>query len=148
MWGGVKQIKTLKANIIHSFVCVLWETTFSVADVPRFKDKCYSSNRQQTKIVFTAVFVFCKINFFYCQGFGISLLGRWVGGLMVIGSVVAWLVLGGSVVGGFNKTSSLHGHPRYFMFKQKYQPYNRSFQTIFLFLMNMRLSIQNQHFTE
>ena len=46
MWGGVKQIKTLKANIIHSFVCVLWETTFSVADVPRFKDKCYSSNRR------------------------------------------------------------------------------------------------------
>ena len=64
-------------------------------------------NRSFQFYIFSAVFVFCKVIvllFSSLLNTIIASVGWWVCGRWIGGSVGKWSVVGGSVVGGFNKT--------------------------------------------
>ena len=79
---------------------------FSFADVQSNKEKYYSSRRQYTDIIYSAVWVFFESKVFLFPSFLnmiIKSLIQWIGGRWVCGLMVGGRLVSVSVVDRFNK---------------------------------------------
>ena len=86
--------------------CILLAIIFSFADVQSNEDKYYSSRRQYTDIIYSAVWVFFESKVFLFPSFLnmiIESLIQWIGGRWVSRLTVGGRLVSVSVVDRFNK---------------------------------------------